>query len=291
MDSLNLYLQGLINGVLNGGVYALIALGFTLVFGVMRVVNFAHGHFVMVAMYISCVAFANFAIDPFFSLIAVIPLLFILGILVQRFCISKILDAPDTSQMTLTLGLLIVLENLGVMGFGGEFRGVTTAYSTATIPVGDLLVSVSRLMAFAAACLFIVILYLFLNRTDLGRAVKACSDERSGAMLVGINVQKMYVLTFGLGAALAGIAGAVIIPFTTVNPHSGTDFVLKAFMIVVLGGAGSVPGALVGALVFGVAEAVSAVVVSAHLSRAILFAILFIIIIVRPTGIFGKASA
>jgi branched-chain amino acid transport system permease protein len=286
VESLTLYLQGLINGILNGGVYALIALGFTLVFGVLRVINFAHGHFVMVAMYISYVAFATLHIDPFLSLIAVIPLLFILGILVQRFFISRLIGAHETSHMALTIGLLIVLENFGILGFGGEFRGVTTAYSTSTIPLGDLLISVPRLMAFAVASVFVILLYFFLNRTDIGIAIRACAEEREGAMLVGINQQRVYVLTFGLGAVLAGIAGAIIIPFTTVNPLAGVDFVLKAFMIVVLGGVGSIPGALFGALIFGIAESFFAVSVSAHINRAILFTVLFAVVIIRPTGLF-----
>ena len=289
MIGLDAILQTCLSGLFMGSVYALIAIGFTLVFGVTNIVNFAHGHIVMGAMFVTYLLFKTTNVDPYVSLIVVLPLFFALGALLYTVVIQRIVEAPHSAHMMVTLGLLIFFENVANFFFGGDLRGITTTYTTSSLLVGDISIPIARLGAAAVSLAAVVVLALFLHRTSLGKAIRASANNREGAALVGIDVGRVYLIAFSLGTAAAGLAGAVIMPFSLVSPFVGGEFILKAFVIAVLGGLGSVAGALVGGLLIGFVEALSSLYISASLGNAIVFAILIAVLLYRPWGIFGQA--
>jgi branched-chain amino acid transport system permease protein len=281
--------QTCLSGLFMGSVYALIGIGFTLVFGVTDIVNFAHGHLVMGAMFITYLLFKLAGVDPYLSLVVVVPLFFALGALLYKVVIERIVEAPHSAHMMVTLGLLIFFENVANFFFGGDLRGITTKYTTSSFIVADISIPLARLGAAAVSLAAVVVLALFLHRTSLGKAIRASANNREGAALVGIDVRRVYLISFSLGTAAAALAGAVIMPFSLVSPFVGHEFILKAFVIAVLGGLGSVAGALVGGLLIGFVEALSSLYISASLGNAIVFAILIAVLLYRPWGIFGQA--
>jgi len=289
MIGLDAILQTCLSGLFMGSVYALIAIGFTLVFGVTNIVNFAHGHLVMGAMFVTYLLFKTANVDPYVSLIVVLPLFFALGALLYKVVIQRIVEAPHSAHMMVTLGLLIFFENVANFFFGSDLRGITTTYTTSSFSVGDISIPIARLGAAAVSLAAVVMLALFLHRTSLGKAIRASANNREGAALVGIDVGRVYLIAFSLGTAAAALAGAVIMPFSLVSPFVGGEFILKAFVIAVLGGLGSVAGALVGGLLIGFVEALSSLYISASLGNAIVFAILIAVLLYRPWGIFGQA--
>jgi branched-chain amino acid transport system permease protein len=289
MLGLDVILQAGLSGLFMGSVYALIAIGFTLVFGVTNIVNFAHGHFVMGAMFVTYLLFKALKVDPYVGLVVVLPLFFVLGSLIYRLVIQRIVEAPHSAHMMVTLGLLIFIENLANLFFGGDLRGITTAYTTSSLVLGDVSFPVARLGAAAVSLAAVVGLALVLHRTSLGKAIRAAANNPEGAALVGIDVGRVYRLAFSLGTAAAALAGAVIMPFSLVSPFVGGEFILKAFVIAVLGGLGSVAGALIGGLLIGLVEALSSLYISASLGNAIVFAILIAVLLYRPWGILGQA--
>lgn len=289
MIGLDAILQTCLSGLFMGSVYALIAIGFTLVFGVTNIVNFAHGHIVMGAMFVTYLLFKTANVDPYVSLIVVLPLFFALGALLYTVVIQRIVEAPHSAHMMVTLGLLIFFENVANLFFGSDLRGITTTYTTSSFIVGDISIPIARLGAAAVSLAAVVVLALFLHRTSLGKAIRASANNREGAALVGIDVGRVYLIAFSLGTAAAALAGAVIMPFSLVSPFVGGEFILKAFVIAVLGGLGSVAGALVGGLLIGFVEALSSLYISASLGNAIVFAILIAVLLYRPWGIFGQA--
>jgi branched-chain amino acid transport system permease protein len=281
--------QTCLSGLFMGSVYALIGIGFTLVFGVTDIVNFAHGHLVMGAMFITYLLFKLAGVDPYLSLVVVVPLFFAVGALLYKIVIERIVEAPHSAHMMVTLGLLIFFENVANFFFGGDLRGITTKYTTSSFIVADVSIPIARLGAAAVSLGAVVLLALFLHRTSLGKAIRASANNREGAALVGIDVRRVYLVSFSLGTAAAALAGAVIMPFSLVSPFVGHEFILKAFVIAVLGGLGSVAGALVGGLLIGFVEALSSLYISASLGNAIVFAILIAVLLYRPWGIFGQA--
>jgi branched-chain amino acid transport system permease protein len=289
MLGLDVILQAGLSGLFMGSVYALIAIGFTLVFGVTNIVNFAHGHFVMGAMFVTYLLFKALKVDPYVGLVVVLPLFFVLGSLIYRLVIQRIVEAPHSAHMMVTLGLLIFIENLANLFFGGDLRGITTTYTTSSLVLGDVSFPVARLGAAAVSLAAVVGLALVLHRTSLGKAIRAAANNPEGAALVGIDVGRVYRLAFSLGTAAAALAGAVIMPFSLVSPFVGGEFILKAFVIAVLGGLGSVAGALIGGLLIGLVEALSSLYISASLGNAIVFAILIAVLLYRPWGILGQA--
>lgn len=289
MIGLDVILQSLLSGLFMGSVYALVAIGFTLVFGVTDIVNFAHGHLVMGAMFVTYVLFKAARIDPYLSLVVVLPLFFGLGALLYRLVIAHIVEAPHSAHMMVTLGVLIFLENLANLFFGGDLRGITTGYTTSSLVLGEVSVPLARAGAAAVSLGAVLVLALFLHRTRLGKAVRASASNREGAALVGIDVGRVYLVSFSLGTVVAALAGAVMVPFSLVSPFVGHEFMLKAFVIAVIGGLGSVTGALAGGLLIGLVEAMSSLWISASLGNAIVFAILIVVLLYRPWGIFGQA--
>ncbi len=286
---LTTFLQGLLTGILMAGIYALVAIGLTLIFGVVRIVNFAQGEFVMIGMYATYWLWKLWGMDPYLSLLVTMPALFCFGVLVQRFLFRPILHAPDLAQIFMTVGLSVVLMNAALFFFTADFRTVKTAYSEWTLrPVGVAL-PVPRLFAFAGALLLAGLLTLFLSKTDVGKALRAVAQDREVSMLLGINPERMYLLAVGLGAALAGAAGGLIVPFFYVFPTVGVVFVLIAFVVVILGTLGSIEGALLAALIVGVAESLGILFAGADLGLVVVFAILVATLIFKPSGLTGSA--
>ncbi|HEY8369296.1 MAG TPA: branched-chain amino acid ABC transporter permease [Thermodesulfobacteriota bacterium] len=280
-------LQAVVNGVLIGGVYAVTSIGLTLVFGVMEIVNFAHAAFLMLGMYIAYHAWALFGIDPLLGSLIALVVVFALGAVLQRTLITPILKAPQVSQIFLTVGLLLALENAALIAFGSEFRSVQTPYQTSALRIGGIFVSVPYLAAFLMSVASGAALSLFLRRTAVGQAMRATAQNPTAARLVGIDVTRMYWIAFGLGTGLTAFGGAVILPYMTVFPTVGGQFVVLMFTVVVLGGLGSISGAMVGGVVVGIIQSVSALLFPIHLQNLVLFLVFIAVLAVKPTGLLG----
>jgi len=286
------FLQVLISGLMLGGVYALISMGLTMIFGVVRIVNFAHGEFLMVAMYLVYWLNVMLGVDPYVSILITIPTLFIFGALVQRILIQPIQDAPATVKIFSTLGFGFMLSNFAQMMFKANFRTIQTPYSSAVFHLQTLNISIPRLVAFVAALVVAVLMYRFLFYTDLGKQVRAVSQNREAALLMGINVRKIYIVAFGIGSALVGLAGSLLMPMYFVFPTIGLFFSLVAFVVVVLGGLGNMFGAFLGGLIIGLIEAFAGVFIDPSLKEVVYFTIFILILLRRPSGIFsmGRGS-
>jgi len=282
-------LQSLLNGLLIGGVYSLMAIGLTLIFGVMKIVNFAHGSLVMLGMYTTYWAVVLLHVDPYASILISFPILILIGCAFQKFLINPILDAPEHDQLLLTLGVSLFLENLAVFLWSPDYRVMKTSYAEINFFIGDISISLVRVLAFGLAMLLAGMLYLLLSKTDLGKAIRAVSDEPVGAMLMGINMRRIYLISFAIGVALAGVAGAAVTPFYPVYPYVGWLFVITAFVVVILGGMGNILGALVGGLIIGVADSVGAMFLPGAMKSMISFTIFVLILLFRPTGLFGRS--
>ena len=280
-------LQALITGILMAGIYALVGIGLTLIFGVVRIVNFAQGEFVMVGMYATYWLWKLWGIDPYLSLLITMPLMFCFGVLVQRFFLQPILHAPDMAQIFMTVGLSVALMNAALLLFTADFRSVKISYAEWALRLGGVTVPVTRLFAFLGALFLAGLLTLFLTKTDLGKALRAVAQDREVSMLLGINPGRMYLLAVGLGAALAGAAGGLIVPFFYVYPTAGVVFGLIGFVVVILGRLGSIEGALLASLIVAVAESLGILFAGADLGLVVVFAILVVGLVFRPSGLMG----
>ena len=279
--------QSLVSGLLIGGVYSLVAMGLTLIFGVLGIINFAHGALMVIGMYITYFAFQRFGIDPYSSLIITIPVLFVVGAALQRLVIQKVMNTPSHNQLLLTVGLAVFLENLYLVFFTADPLAVQVSYGGSRFFIGETMISLPRVYAFAAGLVLGGIFYLLLTRTDLGKSIRAAAQDREGAALVGINVSRINMITFGLGTAAAGAAGSLIMPFFTVSPTTGDIFNIPAFVVVVLGGMGNVPGAMVGGLLIGLTEGLGAVFLPGSSKQLGVFVVFVFILLLRPSGLFG----
>jgi branched-chain amino acid transport system permease protein len=289
IPGLPLLLQSIVSGILMGGVYSLTAIGLTLIFGVMKIINFAHGSFMMLGMFTTYWAFILLGIDPYLSLFFSIPVLFVLGIIVERFLIAPVLDAPEHNQLLLTLGISLFIENFALFLWSANFRTLDMGYLKKATTVGTVMISFPKVIAFGFALLLAGILFYFLKYTDLGKAIRAASEEKEGAQTVGINLKKIYYLAFGIGTACVGAAGTLTATFFYVNPHVGGIFVITAFVVVVLGGMGNLIGAVVGGLIIGLAESVGAAFVPGQLKQFIIYFIFIVVLLFKPQGIFGRS--
>jgi branched-chain amino acid transport system permease protein len=284
--------QVLISGLLIGGVYALISMGLNLILGVVRIINFAHGEFLMISMYLSFLFYSTFGMDPYLSAPLVIAALFLFGLIIQRVMIQPILDTPATVKIFATLGLSIAMQNMALMIWNADFRNVQTGYQTDVIRLGEIVISVPRLIAFLAAVVISIVLFWFLHNTMTGKAIRAVAMERRASALMGIHVKRIYLLAFGIGSALVGLAGSLLMPIFYVFPTVGTLFSLTAFVIVVLGGMGSIFGAFLGGLLIGLVESLAGVFIAPELKEVVYFAIFILVLLLRPSGLFslGKGS-
>ncbi|MBW1721641.1 MAG: branched-chain amino acid ABC transporter permease [Deltaproteobacteria bacterium] len=282
-----LALQLLVQGVLLGGIYGLIAMGLSLIFGVMGVINFAHGQMMVMGMYVSYWIFVLLGIDPYVSLVVVAAGTFLLGYAIQSSVVNRILDYPEAMQVLPLVAMGLILENTALLLWGPDHRSPQTALGLEAFWIGPVMVDVSRLIAFALAILITSLIFFFLKKTDIGKSIRAAADNRTGAILVGIDVNRIFNIAFGIGAASTGAAGALLLPLMPVSPHMGHDFTLTAFIVVILGGLGNLMGALIGGLILGVTESLSTLLLPATLKQVVSFSILVLIMIFRPRGLFG----
>ena len=280
----------LVFGILLGGIYGLVSIGLNLIFGVVRIVNFAQGELVMFGMYGSYYAYAQFGINPYLSVLVVAPLVGLLGMAIQRLVIHPLRDEPNM-QIFATFGLLILFQNIMLAVSRGEAYSIGGQVGSTVLTVGDLKISVVRLVTFVAVTLITIGLHLFLSRTMAGKSIRAVTQDKRAARAMGINVERTFLITFGLGAALAGMAGAMLTPIYSITPAVGGNFILAAFAVVVLGGLGSVWGAYIGGLIVGVVEAFAGYYIDPALKNAIWFIIFLVVLIVRPAGLFGQVGA
>lgn len=281
--------QNVLNGLLIGGVYALVGVGLSLIFGVMRVINFAHGEFVVIGMYAAILAFRQLGLDPYLAALLILPLGFGLGWALERLVLGRLVDAPADSTLLATLGLALIIQNTLQLLFGAEPQSIYVPYATATVRVGGVTLSVIQILATVIIVLVIVGLYLFLTRTEMGRAVRATAQNRLGAELVGINTLSVRGLVFAAGTTLAMAAGILLIPQLSVTPVlTGPAFTLKAFVVTVLGGLGSVWGAIGGGLLLGVVEVLGASYLSNGYRDAYGLLAFLAVLLLRPEGLFGR---
>lgn len=289
LPGLPLLLQSIVNGILMGGVYGLVAVGLTLIFGVMKIINFAHGSFMMLGMFTTYWLYVLLGIDPYLSLLLSIPTLFLIGLFIERFVISQVLDAPAHNQLLLTLGISLFIENFALLLWTSNFRNLEVAYLRKAATVGTVMISLPKVIAFFFAIILATALYYFLKKTDLGKAIRAVSEEKEGALTVGINIRRVYYVAFGIGTACVGAAGTLTAPFFYVNPHVGGIFVITAFVVVVLGGMGNFMGALVGGIIVGLAESVGAAFVPGQIKQFITYFIFILVLLFKPEGLFGRS--
>jgi branched-chain amino acid transport system permease protein len=299
---IELLLQVLISGVLLGGLYALIGLGMSLIMGVMKIINLAHGELMMVGMYITFWAFTLLRVDPYVSILLVFPALFLLGALLQKYLVAPVMEVDSIlpeNQVLLTVGIGMVLSNLALLFFSANYRSVPVSYANKTIywdlKLGGQTISLSfsvpMLVAFGIALVLGSALFLFLGRTDLGRMIRATAQDKRAAALMGVNTKRTTYITFGLGSALVGAAGALLVPVYYLFPQIGGPFTLKAFIITVLGGMGNIPGAVLGGVVLGLAESLGSVYISLGYKDAFGFIIFVLVLIFLPKGLLGKGRA
>jgi branched-chain amino acid transport system permease protein len=285
------FLQSVLSGILVGGIYSLIGIGLTIIFGVMRIINFAHGDLLMLGMYVTWMVFTFLGLDPFLSIVIVAPVMFLWGAFLQRFIINRVLNALPQNQILLTIGIGLVMSNTVMLIFTSDYKILTTSYSSSSYTLGGLSISLPLLVGFLITAAITGALYWFLMRTDTGQAVRATAQDRDAAQLMGINVGAMSVLAFGIGSALAGTAGALISPTYYIFPQVGSAFTLKAFVVVVLGGMGSVVGAMLGGIIIGVTESLAAVYVDSGLKELVVYVLFLCLLLFRPSGLLGKTRA
>jgi branched-chain amino acid transport system permease protein len=281
------FAQSLVSGVLTGALYAMIGIGLTVVFGVMKIINLAHGEMVMLGMFGAFWGQALWKLDPFVSLVVWVPVMFIAGMLVYRFLLRKIIPGGELNTLLYTAGLSLLIANLALFVWKGDYRTISLSYGMSPMRPFGIAIAVPLAIAFGLAIAITVALWLFLARTDLGRAIRATSQNPEAATLMGIDVARIAVVTFGLGTALAGAAGVLLAPSLYLYPTVGELLLVKCFVIVVLGGLGSVPGAIAGGILLGVVESMGAVYVSSTYKDGIGFVLFLAVLLYRPSGLFG----
>ena len=280
-----------ISGVLTGLVYGLMALGLSVIFGVVRVVNFAHGEMMTIAMYLAIVLFTAFGLDPLLMLVPISAALFALGYLMQRAIINPFINRPEHSQFMLLVAVALVMVNGLLLIFGPDSQGITTPYSFDSFDVGGIIIDAGKVYAALAALLVAALLFAFFRLTLTGKAIRACADNYNGALVVGLDVKRLYALTFGIGAACVGAAGTMLMLVTDVTPATGPAYTLLAFVIVITGGLGSMPGAIIGGVLIGVTEALGGFFFTPSAKTMFSFAILVLVLLFRPQGIMGRKTA
>jgi branched-chain amino acid transport system permease protein len=288
---IDIYLNVAVGGILTGLVYGLMALGLSVIFGVVRVVNFAHGEMMTIAMYIAVVLFGSFGLDPLVMLVPIAAVLFAFGYVLQAGLINAFITRPEHSQFLLLLAVALILVNGLLIIFGPDAQSVRTSYAFDSFQWGKLIVDATKLYAALAAIVVAAALFAFFRFTDTGTAIRACADNHTGALTVGLDVKRLYALTFGLGAACVGAAGTVLVLIIDVTPPVGPIYTLLAFIIVITGGMGSMPGALLGGVLIGVTEALAGLIFTPSAKSMFAFAILVLVLLFRPQGILGRTSS
>jgi branched-chain amino acid transport system permease protein len=280
----------ILNGLMTGAVYALVALGLTLIYGVLHIINFAHGALLTAAMFAAFFAYKLLGLDPYLAAVLLTPLFFVLGYALQRFVIGPASHGEDRNILLVTLGLAIVIENALLYAFRADTRTINLPYAFDVVEIGTAFLAVPRVVAFVAVLVVALALWLLMQWTDTGKAIRAVAKEKLGAELAGIDVAHIYAVTFGLGTACLAIAACLLIPTYYVNPTAGNAFVLIAFTVVVLGGMGSVVGALLGGLFVGVVESLSGLYLGESLGQIGIFVMFILVLLFRPSGLFGERA-
>lgn len=283
-------LPAILNGLLSGAIYALVALGLTLIYGVLHIINFAHGALLTAAMFAAFFAYELFGLDPYIAALALTPLFFCIGYGLQRFIIGPAAHGDDRNILLVTLGLAVIIENALLYAFQADTRTADLPYSFDVIEIGTVILSLPRVVALAVVVMVALLLWVLLRCTDTGKAIRAVAKEKLGAELSGIDVAHIYAVTFGLGTACVAIAACLLLPSYYVNPSAGNAFVLVAFAIVVLGGMGSVAGALIAGLFMGVVESLSGLFLGESLGQLGIFLIFILVLLLRPNGLFGERA-
>ncbi len=279
---MDVLLQAIVNGVLLGGFYALMGMGQNIIFGVMKIVNFCHGEMLMVGMYLTFLLYTYAGIDPYLALPLVAIIMFLLGTLIQHTLITPSLKTKSfTNLLFLTVGLGLLLSNGALVLFGSDYKSIRTSYSQTTIPIGPVSVALPRLISFAVLIVVTIVLFSFLKYSTTGKQIRAVSQNPVGAEVCGINVKRIYLLTYGLGIALAGIAGCLLTQFYSIYPTAGASFGFRALIVVVVGGLGSIPGAFFAGILLGLLEQMSALFISPSYSDMIVFITFIVILVVR----------
>jgi len=277
--------QVIISGLLAGALYSMVALGLALIYGVMRVINIAHGTILMLGAYTTFWWFRLLGINPFVSLLVSIPLLFLLGMFLQRTLVNRVVDAPELSSLLLTFGISIALVNVAQLAFTSDVRSVE--FLTGAFLVGPIALSKSRLVSFAFAVVITLLAFWFLQKTKLGKAIRATSQSSDIAMVCGINVQRIHLYSFGIASALAAAGGSLVAVIVAIQPEMGQVYTFKSFLVIVLGGAGNYPGALLGGMLLGLVEQLSSLFLTTQVSEAVAYVLLVLVLLLRPTGLLG----
>jgi len=285
------YLNVAVGGILTGLVYGLMALGLSVIFGVVRVVNFAHGEMMTIAMYIAVVLFSTLHLDPLLMLVPIAVVMFGFGYVLQAGVINSFITKPEHTQFLLLVALAIIMVNVLLIVFGPDAKNVQTSYAYDSFQVGKLIVDATKAYAAAAAIVVAVALFAFFQYTRIGTAIRACADNHTGALVVGLDVKHLYALTFGLGSACVGAAGVMLVLIVDVTPSLGPAYTLLAFVIVITGGLGSMPGALLGGVLIGLTEAMAGLLFTPSAKSMFAFGILVLVLLFRPQGIMGKRAA
>ena len=280
----------LVFGLLLGGIYGLVSIGLNLIFGVVRIVNFAQGELVMLGMYGSYFAYSQYGLSPYVSVFLVAPAVGLLGMAIQRLVIQP-LHNESNMQIFATFGLLMMFENIMLMVSRGEAKSIGGDVGAEVVTLGDMKFSLVRVVTLVAVTLITIGLHFFLSRTMMGKAIRAVTQDKRAARTMGIHVERTYLFTFGIGAALAGMAGAMLTPIYSITPTVGGNFILAAFAVVVRGGVGSVWGAYWGGLIVGVVEALAGFYIDPVLRSAIWFLIFLVVLVVKPAGLLGQVGA
>jgi branched-chain amino acid transport system permease protein len=290
MFQLEIVLPAMLNGIATGAVYALVALGLTLIYGVLHIVNFAHGSLLMLALYGVYFLYTLLGIDPYLALPIVVPVMFLLGYALQRTVIATASHGREDNILLVTLGLSIVIDNLVLYLWSADTRTINPSYAFDTVDLGVAFIAVPKLVSFIGALIVTALLWLLIQRTDLGKAIRAVARERQGARLVGIDVEHIFAMSFGIGIACVGAAACLLLPSYYAHPGVGESFVVVAFTIVVLGGMGSFVGALIGGFIIGLTESLGSLFLGENLGRIGVFVIFIAILLFRPTGLFGQRA-
>ncbi len=284
----DVYLNVVVGGVLTGLVYGLLALGLSVIFGVVRVVNFAHGEMMTIAMFIAVVSFSAFHLDPLVLLAPIAAVMFVLGYVLQIGLINPFIRRAEHTQFLLLVALGLIIANGLLIVFGPDARSVQTSYALDSIQIGPLIVDTTKVYAASAAIAFTIALFAFFRFTLIGKAIRACADNYTGAQVVGLDVKRLYAVTFGLGAACVGAAGTMLTLLIDATPMLGPSYTLLAFVIVITGGLGSMPGALFGGVLVGVTEALAGLLFTPSAKSMFAFGILVLVLLFRPQGLLGK---
>ncbi|MCZ7658433.1 MAG: branched-chain amino acid ABC transporter permease [Xanthobacteraceae bacterium] len=288
---LDIYLNVAVSGLLTGLVYGLMALGLSVIFGVVRVVNFAHGEMMTIAMYLAILAFATLGLDPLVMMVPIAGVLFALGYVMQAGMINPFINRPEHAQFILLVAVAIIMVNVLLLIFGPDARNVQTGYSFDSFAFGRIIVDATKVYAGAAAIVVAAALFAFFRFSFVGKAIRACADNYTGALVVGLDVKRLYALTFGLGAACVGAAGSMLVLIIDVTPALGPAYTLLAFVIVITGGLGSMGGALLGGVLIGVTEAMAGLLFTPSAKSMFAFAILVLVLLFRPQGLMGKRAS